>query len=252
MKMKAIVIEDEINVREGFLKLINAFCPEIQVINTAENVEDGIQLVNNTDFDLLFLDIHLPDGSGFDLMHQVTNKNFQLIFVTAYDKYAIDAFKLSAVDYLLKPVSPDLLQKAILKVKTNPKEVKREEQLKILDNHFQKKEQSNKIILKDQESIHLVKISDILYCKAEGSYTTFCIIDGRNILTSMNLKEYDQLLNPYQFIRCHHSFLVNIHEIREVRKADGGYLNMSDGSLIPISTRKKAQILEEINRVFLS
>lgn len=250
--MKAIVIEDEINVREGFLKLIKAFCPEIEVIKTAENVEHGIQLVDSTDFDLLFLDIHLPDGSGFDLMHRVANKNFQLIFVTAYDKYAIDAFKLSAVDYLLKPVSPDLLQKAIVKVKANQKELKREEQLEILNTHFQRKEQTNKVILKDQESIHLVKISDILFCKAEGSYTTFYLADGRQIMTSMNLKEYDQLLTPYQFTRCHHSYLVNIHEIREVRKADGGYLNMSDGSLIPISTRKKALILEEINRVFLN
>ncbi len=252
MKMKAIVIEDEINVREGFLKLIKAFCPEIEVVNTADNVEEGIQLVNESNFDILFLDIHLPDGSGFDLMHRISNKNFQLIFVTAYDKYAIDAFKLSAVDYLLKPVSPDLLQKAISKVKSNQKDINKEEKLEILNTHFQKKEQSNKIILKDQESIHLVKISDILYCKAEGSYTTFYISDGRQIMTSMNLKEYDQLLTPYQFIRCHHSYLVNIHEITEVRKADGGYLNMSEGSLIPISTRKKAQILDEINKVFLS
>lgn len=251
--MKVIIIEDEVNVREGFIKMIDAFCAGLEIIATADSVKTGVKIVDESDFDILFLDINLPDGSGFDLMHKVTNRDFYLIFVTAYDQYAVDAFKVSAIDYLLKPVSPDLLIKAIDKTREKDAELN---QGTLLDNLTQNlsspKDQSNKIVLNDHESLHLIVISNILYCQAEGSYTTFTLADGKKIVTSSNLKEYEQMLSPYEFVRSHHSYLVNMHQVLELKKNDGGYLVMSDQSQLPISTRKKSAITEEIKRIFIN
>ena len=249
--MRAIIIEDELNVREGFVKLINAFCPEVKVIDVAGSVESGLEIIDKSEFEILFLDINLPDGSGFDLIHRVKNRNFHIIFVTAYDQYAIDAFKISAVDYLLKPVSPDLLKNAIGKLKVTPVEVE-DDRLKVLSDRVgETYNSSEKIILKDGESMQMVLISDILYCNAEGSYTTFFLKNGKQIITSLNLKEYERMLSPYGFIRNHHSYLVNLNHIVSIQKADGGYIIMSDNSNLPLSIRKKAAVVEALKSKFV-
>ena len=174
--MKVLVIEDEINVRKGFVKMLNAFCKDVEVVGVADSVESGLQLIQSTTFDVLFLDINLPDGSGFDLMYRLPKIHFKLIFVTAYDKYAVDAFKLSAVDYLLKPVAPDLLQKAVDKARIS---IQSNDRLVSIDtlrsNQSEKDKSKRKIILKDQDSLHLILIEEIIYCFAEGSYTNFVL-----------------------------------------------------------------------------
>lgn len=250
--MKAIVIEDEINVREGFIKLMNTFCPEIEVVGATDNVESGIELINATQFDTLFLDINLPDGSGFDLLYRLEKKDFHVIFVTAYDQYAIDAFKISAVDYLLKPVSPDMLKNAISKIEPN-NDIQDDERLSILNEKLEKKfSQSEKIILKDAESMYLVMISDIIYCQAEGSYSTFYLTDERTIVTSMNLKEYERILEPYGFIRNHHSYLINLNQVISLQKADGGSVLMTSNKSLPLSSRKKSTVVEALKSRFVS
>lgn len=248
--MRAVVIEDEKNVRKGFIKMVGTFCPEVEIIAEAGSVGEGLEKIHTEQFDILFLDINLPDGSGFDLMHQVKKSDFALIFITAYDKYAVHAFKLNAVDYLLKPVSPDLLKQAVQRVAGQQQPLR--QQLGAIREQLQKgPDTSNKIILKELESIHLVQVSEIIYCQAEGSYTQFRLKDGTTIVTSINLKEYETLLRPYQFIRCHHSYLVNLHQIKELKKTDGSTLVMNSGAQIPVSTRKKAVILEEIKKLFI-
>ena len=251
--MRALIVEDEINVRKGFVKMLGAFCPDVKIIGEAGTVEDGIDLINESEFDILFLDIQLPDGSGFDLLHRINERDFSLIFVTAFDKYAIHAFELSAVDYLLKPVSPNLLQKAIEKAKIMQSKAMREVSLELATKHLGKEyKQSNKIILKDFDSLHIVKVEDLIYCKAEGSYTKFIQVNGEPILTSTNLKEYEKMLGAYKFIRNHHSYLVNLHHIVEFKKQDGGSLILSNKQEIPISTRKKAAILEDMKKLFIN
>ena len=249
--MRAIIVEDELNVREGFVKLINVFCPEVNVIGVAESVETALELIGKSEFEILFLDINLPDGSGFHLIHRLENRNFHIIFVTAYDQYAIDAFKISAVDYLLKPVSPDLLKKAIGKLKNIP--VKEEDsRFLVLNDRVEETYRSNeKIILKDGESMQLVVIEDIIYCNAEGSYTTFYLKNNRKIITSLNLKEYERMLSPYGFIRSHHSYLINLYHVSSVQKSDGGYIIMSDDSNLPLSIRKKAAVVEALKSKFV-
>jgi len=251
--MRIIIIEDEINVREGFIKLLNTYCPEVNIVGVADSVESGIEIINSTEFDLLFLDINLPDGSGFDLMYRLSKIDFKLIFVTAYGKYAIDAFKLSAVDYLLKPVSPDLLIKALEKAKFSIQQSISINRVELLESNINRpNDQENKIILKDQDSLHLVQISEITYCHAEGSYTSFILADGRKVMTSTNLKEYEQLLLPYNFLRCHHSYLVNLNHVVALKKQDGGYLETTDKVQIPISIRKKATLIEKLKNTFIN
>lgn len=249
--MRAIIVEDELNVREGFVKLINTFCPEVNIIDVAETVETALEIINNSEFEILFLDINLPDGSGFDLIHRLQNRNFHIVFVTAYDQYAIDAFKISAVDYLLKPVSPDLLKNALQKLKSLPAS-NEDKRMEVLDARVKRSFKSTeKIILKDGDSMQLVVINDIIYCNAEGSYTTFYLKDGKQIITSQNLKEYERMLSPYGFIRNHHSFLINLNHVISIQKSDGGYIIMSDNSNLPLSIRKKAAVVEALKTKFV-
>ena len=251
--MKTIIIEDEVNVREGLQKLLNIFCDEVIIISHADTVEKGIVLINNSEFDLLILDINLPDGTGFDILNRINHHNFKLIFITAYDKFAIDAFKLSAIDYLLKPVVPELLVNAISKVKEVMKIESDLSRLEVLNGNLHpSKETSAKIVLKGKDSYQIFQIKDIIYCQSKGSYTQFSITNGKKALTSSTLKEYVQLLAPFSFIRTHHSFLVNIDHVTELKKTDGGYLIMSDNSEVPISTRKRIDVLEHIQRYFIS
>lgn len=249
--MRAIIVEDELNVREGFVKLINVFCPEVNVIGVAGSVETALELIDKSEFEVLFLDINLPDGSGFHLIHRLENRNFHIIFVTAYDQYAIDAFKISAVDYLLKPVSPALLKNALQKLKAIPADAE-DERLEVLNERLDRTfKSSEKIILKDGESMQLVVIDDIIYCNAEGSYTTFYLKRDKQIITSLNLKEYERMLSPYGFIRNHHSYLINLNHIVSVQKSDGGYIIMSDNSNLPLSIRKKSAVVEALKSKFV-
>ena len=251
--MKAIIVEDEINVRSGFEKLLRTFCPEIEVIGSAESVQEGVKVINRSNFDILFLDINLPDGTGFDLLHQLNEKSFHTIFVTAYDQYAVDAFKISAVDYLLKPISPELLKQSIGKIKRFKGLSTSSEQVDTLHKRMEGEfEQNEKIILRDTDGMRIVEIATIAYCEAEGSYTTFHFLNGGNVLTSMNLKEYERLLEPYGFIRSHHSFLINLQHITALNKIDGGQVVLKGDIVLPLSTRKKASVVEALKERFVN
>lgn len=250
--MRAIIIEDELNVREGFIKLLGTFCSNVEVVGVADAVESGIQVIESTPFDILFLDINLPDGSGFDLLHRLNQRDFHIIFVTAYDQYAIDAFKISAVDYLLKPVSPDLLKKAVSKAEEQVAD-SNSPQLQVIDQRLRRTfDQSEKMILRDSESMQIVVIQNIIYCEAEGSYTTFYLSGGRKIVTSLNLKEYERILKPYGFMRNHHSFLINLNQVMSLQKADGGTVLMKENAILPLSTRKKSAVVEALKNRFVN
>ena len=250
--MNAIIIEDEKNVKEGFIKLLNMFCPQVKILATAENITDGFKLIEENDFDVLFLDINLPDGSGFDLIHQVSHRDFALIFVTAYNQYAIDAFRISAIDYLLKPVSPDLLKQAIKRVENGVSSPQFSKQVEVLDSLRNKqKTQDQKILLRDFETVELIKLSEIIFCKANGSYTEFCLENDKTFTVSLNLKEYESLLEEYKFIRVHHSYLVNAFHIKNVNKSEGGSLLLSKGYMVPMSNRKRVKVIEKLNKLFI-
>lgn len=245
--MKAIIVEDEKNVRKGLIQMINTFCSEVQIVGEAQNIKEAQHLLSKSSFDLLFLDIELPDGSGLDLLRETKSRDFQVIFVTAYNQYAIEAFRLSAADYLLKPVNPDHLIEAVKKTQKNNARIQSEISLSILMNNWPG--QDRKIILKNSDNMHIVRIKDILYCTADGGYTRFHLVNGEKILTSTNLKEYEKVLSKSGFIRSHHSFLVNYHHIVRFNKNDGGQLVLSEGSIIPVSSRKKEQLLKAMQHL---
>lgn len=248
--MKAIIIDDEKNVRSSLTRLLRTFCPEVELVGEAANMAQSLELIANTVFDLAFLDIEMPDGSGIDLLRKVPRRDFQVIFVTAYNQYAIDAFRLSAIDYLLKPVNPDHLIEAVQKAKKSVGRDQLEAELAVLlESMQQPTQQDAKIILKDAENLYIVQVKEILRCEADGGYTKFFLENQREVLTSIHLKEYENMLAKWGFIRSHHSHLVNLQHITRFNKTDGGFVILTDATQVPVSSRKKDLLIKALQNL---
>lgn len=244
----ALIIDDIIKAREFLKRDLNSFCPEIEVIGEAEGVVTGLKAIKLLKPQIVFLDINMKDGSGFDILELLDSIEFKIIFTTASDAHAIRAFKFSAIDYLLKPIDVDELVKAVKKaVLVSPSEEL--EQVKLLRQQVKQEEKHEKLALHTAEKIHICELKDILRCEANVNYTNFHFIDGRKILVTKTLKFYDQLLTNSGFCRTHQSHLVNLIHIKEFIKSDGGYLLMDDESNIPVSARKRAEVLKVISNL---
>ncbi len=242
--MKVLITDNEPNLRAGLKALLQAFCPGIKQIEEATGVQNGLDMIRIFQPDIVMLDVEMDDGTGFDLMQQVTNPGFQLIFVTAHNKYAIDAFKWSAIDYLLKPVDPEALQKSIEKATAQIQHKNLSKQIEfLLQQVHGRHEQEKRIVLKDIDNVYYIKVNDILFCESEGTYTRFHLNGHSPILVSKNLKEYESILEPLGFIRTHHSYLANPGRITMYDKTDGGALILEGGHSIPVSQRKKEAVL---------
>ena len=246
--IRTVIIDDETKARETINDMLNIYCSELEVIGQAHDVLSGIQLIKKLKPDLVFLDIKMPDGTGFDLLNRIEKKDFSLIFLTAFDEYAVKAFKFSAIDYLLKPLDPDELIAAINRVKLY-RENDNENISVLIDNLKSIKKDSKKLVLKTAESIFLVNISDILRCESTGNYTKFFLTEQKPVLVSRTLKEYDDILTEYSFFRVHQSHLVNLDHILRLDKADGGTLIMSDNKSVPVSTRKKESLVKALSKI---
>lgn len=243
--MKALIVDNEENLRTGLKLLLQTYCNEVTVIEEADGVKSGLEKLSSFQPDILLLDVEMDDGTGFDLMKQLSSPAFQLIFVTAHNQYAIDAFQFSAIDYLLKPVDPEVLQKSIQKASLNVRNNNLQQQVQVLLQQLGGIQNKDKrIVLKDIDSTWFIKVCDILYCEAEGTYTKFFLQDNKSILVSKNLKEYEAILEPLGFVRTHHSFLANPDKIRLYDKTDGGMLILEGGYTIPVSQRKKDFVIQ--------
>lgn len=246
--MKALVVDNEKHFRDAIMQLLGTYCPEISSISEADGVESGLEAIKSQHPDIVFLDVEMEDGTGMDLLSRLGEYQFQLVFVTAYNKYAIDAFRFSALDYLLKPVDPEDLIKSVAKALKNLEREHIADQLEVMRESLNNISKSDKkIVLRDNEAIHFIKVADILRCEADGPYTRFFIND-KQILVSKNLKEYEGLLEPYSFFRAHHSHLVNLKRILRFDKSDGGQLIMEDQSSVPVSVRKKEELMDRIQK----
>ncbi len=240
--IRAIIIEDEVNIREGLKKLIKLTAQKVEIVAETAYVKEAVQLIKQEKPDLIFLDIELEDGNGFDLLQQINFKNLKIIFTTAYNQFAIKAFKYSAIDYLVKPIEIDELDTAIKNATSlilNEKE--HQYLLGMLNNTIEKEEE--KIVLKTIEKRFLVKIKDIIYIEADGAYAHFYTLDAK-ITSSKNLKYYQDMLDDGVFMRCHHSFLVNLKHIKGIEKNKA--LKLTNSHLIPVSARKKMEIIAKI------
>lgn len=242
--IKAIIVDDEPHFRENLKTIMRLQATDIEVVAEAGSVAEALQKITQHNPQLLFLDVHLPDGLGFDILKQLGSSNYKVIFTTAHDNYAITAFRFNAIDYLLKPVDPEMLIEALNRVREQPfLNSGLDERLKDV---LSKPSERTKISLPTLEGITMLNIQDIIRCESDGSYTSFFTTKGRRIVVSRSIKEYDELLTPYRFFRVHQSHLVNLQYVEQFLKVDGGTLIMSDGSQIEVSRRRKDQLLQLI------
>lgn len=248
--MKVLIIDNEEQIRVGLEKQLKNFCPQVSEIQQATGVVSGLAAINTYKPDLVFLDVEMDDGTGIELASKLESYSFQLVFITAHDKYAVNAFKLSAIDFLLKPIDVEDLINAVVRAEKNIKHKTLELQFKILQESISSIAVTDKkIVLKDNESIYFVKVSDIVRCKAEGPYTEFYLMSDQKIIISKSLKEYEEVLEPFGFVRTHHSHLINIKHISRFDKADGGVLVLDNEHVVPVSQRKRELILELLNSI---
>lgn len=243
--IQAILVDDEpINI-SNLQALLNGHCPEITVIATATSADEARTQIEALKPDIVFLDIHMPEKDGFSLLRSFKALPFEVVFVTAFDEYAITAIKFSALDYLLKPISIPELQSAVKKIvrtlATKKQNYRLENLLRLLDD--QHHDSNRKIALPTLKETHLVPIKNIVRCESSNNYTNFYLIDGGSHLISRPIYEYEELLSPYGFIRCHQSHLVNKQYVISILNEDAGYLIMDNTALkIPISKQKKSLV----------
>lgn len=246
--IKAIIIDDIEQARITLKKDLETYAKDVQVIGEANGVVEGAKLLKTVQPDLLFLDIQMQDGSGFDLLDILKEINFKIIFITASDAHAIKAFRYAAIDYLMKPVDPDELTSALTKFKSH--KINENEKYKLLNESLKNNNKPHeRLALHTQDKIHIVNINDIIRCESSINYTEFFFNGGKKLLVTKTLKDFEDLLSDQGFFRIHQSHLVNTKFIKEFVKTDGGYIIMNDGSNVPVSTRKRpgvVKMLEEL------
>lgn len=241
--IKAIIIDDIEQARITLKKDLEVYASDVQVIGEANGVVEGAKLLKSVKPDVLFLDIQMQDGSGFDLLDILKEINFKIIFITASDAHAIKAFRYAAIDYLLKPVDPDELVGALSKFRDH--KVNENEKYQLLNDTLKNHHKSHeRLALHTQDKIHIVSITDILRCESNVNYTEFFFNNNKKLLVTKTLKEFEDLLSEQGFYRVHQSHLVNTKYIKEFVKTDGGYLIMNDGSSVPVSTRKRPEVMK--------
>jgi len=247
--MKALIVDDEQSNIENLSTLLGAYCPRISIVGTASTVDSAIEKIGLTEPDLVFLDIQLGNESGFDLLKKLTAKDFEVIFVTAFDKYGIEAIKFAALDYLLKPVEIPELVLAVNKAEDKLTAKKKTQQLNFLLSHLRNEEASPaKIALPQLHEIRYVFINDIIRCEADNSYIIFFLANGDKIMVSRSIKEYSELLKPIGFLRTHQSHLVNSLYVKSWIKEDGGTLLLTNDDKIPVSKPNKATVQLALNK----
>ena len=244
--MRTVLIDDMATARESLRNDLKTYAPDIQIIGEAKGVVEGAKLIRQEKPDVVFLDIQMKDGSGFDLLEILGETPFHLVFTTAHDGFAIKAFRFSAIDYLLKPIDPDELKEALAKIRqTTPTPA---ENVQALLNNVQEKKHT-RLALHTMEKIHVVHVKDILRCESSANYTIFHFTDKRQLLVTKTLKEFDKLLSGQGFMRVHQSHLVNSEYIKEFVKTDGGYLIMSDSDSVPVSSRKRSEVMQMLSEL---
>ena len=260
--ISAIIIDDEQNSRDTLRMMLQAVCPHVRLAGEAKNITLGRKLIEEEKPRLVFLDIQMPGGTGFDLLQSLAQISFQVIFTTAYNEYAVKAFRYSALDYLLKPIHPEDLRQAVAKASGN-EAGQIQQQLELLHAYLVPAPQpapvvdaantaTRKIALPTMEGIHFIAVEDIIWCEALGGYTKFHIRNAAPIVVSRLIKEYEDLFAAQHFIRVHNSSLVNVTHVVKYVKGEGGQVWMADGSEVEVSRRRKEELLAALNSMNLS
>lgn len=239
MKLRAILVEDEANSREILRNYLHKYCPDVQLLGEAGSVQEGLRLIQNTDPDLVFLDVEMPFGNAFDLLDQVPDRRFETVFVTAYGHYAKDALNNQAAYYLMKPISIEELIKAVAQVRDI---LEKEKALADTVLKAGMSKADGKLTLPQQAGFLVVNIGDILYCKADDNYTEIYMKEGKHLI-SKTLKYFEEALSSYSFVRIHKSYLVNVNEIQRYHRGKGGMVTLSNGKEVMVSASRKKELL---------
>jgi two-component system LytT family response regulator len=247
--LRTIIIDDEAHVRETLTLLVKNFCPQVQLVGEASSVESGVKAIRELNPHLVLLDIRMGDGSAFDLLKKFETIDFKVIFITAYEKYAVQAFRFAAVDFLLKPVNPEDLADSVKRAE-NIIQHQLNTQLQALEENMKNDiRQKKKIVLKTMENIYLVSLQDITYLESDRSYTTFHTLNHDRIVISKPLKDFDELLYDDGFYRVHKSYLINMMHIQRFEKQEGGSIVLTDDHKIPVASRKRDELLELFDKL---
>lgn len=243
---KVVIIDDDAINRETLRIYLDSMFDDIVIVAEANNVKTGLEALGKFKPDLVFLDIQMPDGTGLDLLKKLNNIEFSLIFVSAYNEFAVEAFKYSAIDFVLKPIDPIVLKRAVDRFKSQNDQSNLHSRIMNLLNNQKAIE---KIALPCLDGYFFVRINDIIRCESEGSYTKFFFVSGGNVLVSRPLKEYDEILSSQGFFRVHQSNLINLKYIKQYRKGDGGLAIMEDNTEVEVSRRKKEDFIKAMKAI---
>jgi len=249
--LKAIIIDDERSSRNALRQKLINHCPEINVIAECENGEDGIRDIEKNNPDIIFLDVEMPRMNGFTMLQQLHQHNFEIIFITAYDHYAIKAIKFSALDYLVKPVEVSDLKMAIEKAAEKRKKSTGNTSLEtLLHNLMNKEKEQHRIAIPSMDGLQFIATGNIIYLEANSNYSNFYLINDKKITVSKTLKDFEELLPGSIFIRIHHSYIININCIEKYIRGEGGQVLMKNGVTLDVARRKKDEFLKIIGHGF--
>ena len=245
--IRAIIIDDEQKCVDSLAMDLVQYCSEVKVLAKCQSAKQGLQAIKKWNPELVFLDIEMPWMNGFEMLDILEEINFDIIFTTAYDEYAVKAFRISAVDYLLKPIDKDDLIEAIQKViDKNGQLPFSKDHLGLLIQNMKPNAPGKRIAIPSSEGYDLILVSDIVYCEADGSYTQVFLNDGKKLFVSRSIKEMDALLMDFNFCRIHHSYTINLDHAVKYFRGDGGYVQMINGKSLNVSRAKKEDLLSRI------
>lgn len=244
--INAIIVDDELKSRESLKILLEEFCDNVTVKALCQDVAEAVQAIQQHKPDVVFLDIQLQRETGFDLLTQLGDFDFEVIFTTAYAEYAIKAFKFAAIDYLLKPIDIEELKRALSKVEKRMNDSIALRLQQLMQNLKNTSSENYKLALPTTDGLVFVKMQDILYCEASSNYTEITVMDGKKYIVSRTLKEYEDMLSEHSFYRIHNSYLINLNAIKKYVRGEGGYVIMANDKSLDVSKRKKEGFLARI------
>jgi two-component system LytT family response regulator len=246
-KLKAIIIDDEASSRNSLRQKLTIHCPDVEIIAECENGENGIKAIEETEPDIVFLDVEMPRINGFTMLQQLNKRNFEVIFTTAYDHYAIRAIRFSALDYLVKPIEVEELKASVEMVKQKRNQPVKNERLEtLLYNMMNEKNLNSRLAIPSLEGLQFIEVSDIIYLQAESNYTIIHVQNSPKITVSKTLKDFEDLLPHAVFLRIHHSYIINKNRIIKYLKGEGGQVIMSNGQTLDVARRKKEEFMKAI------
>lgn len=248
-RIKSIVVDDEQESRETLLHFLSKYCPDVEIVGQADSVNEAVEIIRGTSPELVFLDVNMPIENGFKLFEKISDINFYTVFVTAYDQYAVQAFKHHAVDYLLKPIVIHELMITVNRVAKLLEDKNRIQQLSALLQYIKTPVEQTKIALPTLEGLVYVHTMDIVRLQADDNYTSLYFKGGKKMLVSHTLAYFEEALKEQGFVRIHHQHLINLQHVEKYIRGRGGYIIMSDGTSLQVSQRKKDEFLRIIKKI---